>query len=104
MLSEKRAVWAGVLLLAPSLVCLALTVWLDLHTDPAGVGAQYAPGWGWTYALIGAVQAALAAVILVLEHRVVRPGDLSRLGRAFFTMNAAMSATVFVFALVDRLW
>jgi len=28
--------------------------------------------------------------------------DLSRLGAAFFNMNAVMSATVFGFALVDR--
>ncbi|WP_459985410.1 sensor histidine kinase [Nocardioides sp. AN3] len=67
--AEKRAVWAGVLLLAPSLVCLALTIWLDLHTDPTGVGAQYAPGWAWSYALIGAIQAMLAAVILVRDPR-----------------------------------
>jgi hypothetical protein len=32
----------------------------------------------------------------------VRADDLSRLNAAFFTMNAVMSATVFGFALVDR--
>jgi 4-hydroxybenzoate polyprenyltransferase len=68
------------------------------------VVALVAFGWGagfgsWYYAGV-----AVAAVILGLEHRVVRPGDLSRLGRAFFTMNAVLSATVFGFALVDRLW
>jgi signal transduction histidine kinase len=67
--AETRAVWAGALLLAPSLVCLALTVWLDLRTNPQGVGAQYAPGWAWSYALIGALQAALAALILVRDPR-----------------------------------
>jgi 4-hydroxybenzoate polyprenyltransferase len=68
------------------------------------VVALVAFGWGagfgrWYYAGV-----AVAAVILDLEHRLVRPGDLSRLGRAFFTMNAVLSATVFAFALVDRLW
>jgi 4-hydroxybenzoate polyprenyltransferase len=38
----------------------------------------------------------------VYEHRLVRPDDLSRLNAAFFTMNAVMSATVFVFAMADR--
>ena len=33
----------------------------------------------------------------------IRPGDLSRLDAAFFTMNGVMSLTVFAFALVDRL-
>ena len=41
--------------------------------------------------------------ILAYEHRLVRPGDLSRLDAAFFTMNGVMSLTVFAFALVDRL-
>ena len=45
----------------------------------------------------------VAAGILVYEHRLVRPGDLSRLDAAFFTMNGVMSVTVFAFALIDRL-
>jgi 4-hydroxybenzoate polyprenyltransferase len=44
----------------------------------------------------------LAAVILAYEHSLVRPGDLSRLDAAFFTMNGIMSVTVFAFALLDR--
>jgi len=43
-----------------------------------------------------------AAAILIYEHQLVRPGDLSRLDAAFFTMNGVMSVTVFLFALVDR--
>ena len=45
----------------------------------------------------------VAAGILAYEHRLVRPGDLSRLDAAFFTMNGVMSVTVFLFALADRL-
>lgn len=65
----RRAGWAAALLIVPSLACLVLSVWLDLTTDPDGVGAQHAPGWGWTYTLIGAVQAALAAIILFRDAR-----------------------------------
>lgn len=60
-----------------------------------GLGAGFG---GWYYAGV-----AVAAGILVYEHRLVRADDLSRLNAAFFTMNAVMSATVFVFALADRL-
>ncbi len=49
------------------------------------------------------VGVAAAAVILWLEHRMVRADDLSRLGSAFFTLNAIMSAAVLAFALLDRL-
>jgi 4-hydroxybenzoate polyprenyltransferase len=44
----------------------------------------------------------VAAAILLYEHRLVRPGDLTRLDAAFFTMNGVMSITVFAFALADR--
>jgi 4-hydroxybenzoate polyprenyltransferase len=60
-----------------------------------GFGAGFG---GWYYA--GVV---VAAGILLYEHQLVKPGDLSRLDAAFFTMNGVMSVTVFGFALVDRM-
>jgi 4-hydroxybenzoate polyprenyltransferase len=60
-----------------------------------GIGA----GFGAWY--FGGIVA--AAGILIYEHQLVKPGDLSRLDAAFFTMNGVMSVTVFCFALVDRL-
>jgi 4-hydroxybenzoate polyprenyltransferase len=65
---------------------------------PALVVFGSGAGFGlWYY--LGLV---VAAGILVYEHQLVRPGDLSRLDAAFFTMNGVMSLTVFGFALVDR--
>ncbi len=60
-------------------------------------------GWGAGFGPVYYAGLAVAAGILVYEHRLVRPGDLSRLDAAFFTMNGIMSVTVFGFALVDRL-
>jgi len=60
-------------------------------------------GWGAGFGVWYFVGVAVAAGILVYEHRLVRPNDLSRLGAAFFNLNAVMSGTVFGFALVDRL-
>lgn len=68
-------------------------------TIPALAIFGYVAGFGWWYAA-GLVA---AAGILAYEHRLVRPGDLSRLDAAFFTMNGVMSVTVFGFALLDRL-
>ncbi len=45
----------------------------------------------------------IAAVILVWEHRLVKPADLSRLDAAFFTMNGIMSVVVFLGVLTDRI-
>ncbi len=60
-------------------------------------------GWGAGFGTWYVVGVAAAACILAYEHRLVKPGDLSKLDAAFFTMNGVMSVTVFAFALVDRL-
>lgn len=43
----------------------------------------------------------IVAVAFVYEHRVVRPHDLSRLNRAFFTVNGFIGIALFVCALAD---
>jgi 4-hydroxybenzoate polyprenyltransferase len=46
---------------------------------------------------------AVAALLLLYEHSLVRPGDLSRLNAAFFTMNGVISIAFFCFVLAERL-
>jgi 4-hydroxybenzoate polyprenyltransferase len=68
-------------------------------TIPALALFGYGAGFGvWYY--VGLI---VATGILAYEHHLVRPGDLSRLDAAFFTMNGVMSLTVFGFALLDRI-
>jgi len=62
------------------------------------VVAGVALGGGLLY-IIGAV---VVAALLVYEHSLVTPGDLSRLDAAFFTMNGIISVTFFGFVLVER--
>ena len=59
-------------------------------------------GWGSGFGGVYFVGVAVAAAILVWEHQLVRPGDLSRVNEAFFRMNGVMSIVVFMFALGDR--
>lgn len=59
-------------------------------------------GWGAGFGIWYFAGVLAAAAILAYEHQLVKPGDLSRLDAAFFTMNGVMSVTVFTFALVDR--
>jgi 4-hydroxybenzoate polyprenyltransferase len=84
-LGERRAILLAKLLHGVTIPALALFGW------GAGFG-------GWYFAGLVA-----AAAILAYEHQLVRPGDISRLDAAFFTMNGVMSVTVFLFALLDRL-
>ncbi|HMA43377.1 MAG TPA: UbiA-like polyprenyltransferase [Gemmatimonadales bacterium] len=60
-----------------------------------GAGA----GLGWVYY----AGVAVGALVITYEHQLVRPGDLSRLNAAFFTMNGIVSIVVFLGALGDRL-
>lgn len=46
---------------------------------------------------------AAVAALLVYEHSLVRPGDLSKLDAAFFTMNGVISLLLFAFVLAGRL-
>lgn len=73
---------------------------LHAITVPALVLFGIGAGFGTLYF----VGIAAAAGILLREHSLIRPDDLSGLGTAFFRMNAVMSVTVFAFALADRLF
>jgi len=84
-LGERRAILVAKLLHGMTIPALAVFGW------GTGFGTWYFAGLG------------VAAGILVYEHRLVHPGDLSRLDAAFFTMNGVMSVTVFCFALIDRI-
>lgn len=56
-------------------------------------------GLGWIY-FLGVVA---VSGMLIYEHRLVKPDDLSRLDAAFFNMNGYISVTIFLFTLVDAL-
>ncbi|MCG6551060.1 MAG: putative 4-hydroxybenzoate polyprenyltransferase [Candidatus Magnetominusculus sp. LBB02] len=45
---------------------------------------------------------AAVACLLIYEHRLVRPGDLSKLDIAFFNMNGYISITVLAFIALDK--
>ena len=59
----------------------------------------FSKGLGILY-LIGVV---VVAGLLIYEHLLVRPDDLSRLDAAFFNMNGYISVTIFLFTLADAL-
>jgi 4-hydroxybenzoate polyprenyltransferase len=76
----------------------ALTV---LSLALVGVGAF--PGGGAASVLYWAGVIVVAALLLY-EHSLVRPGDLSKLDAAFFTMNGVISLLLFGFVLAGRLY
>ena len=75
-----------------SRICHALTtalfVWYAILTD--------AGAFLW-------LGLAIVAGAFVYEHTIVRPHDLSRLNRAFFSVNGFIGIALFVCALLDLL-
>ncbi|MFF5131489.1 menaquinone biosynthesis prenyltransferase MqnP [Streptomyces syringium] len=69
-------------------VTTGLLVWYALAT---GAGAFF---WGGLVVVAGA---------FLYEHSIVKPHDLSRLNRAFFTVNGFIGIALFVCALLDLL-
>lgn len=67
-------------------VAVALWIW-----------AAFLGGLGWVY-LLGV---AAVAALLVYEHWLVRGSDLSRIDKAFFTVNSYVGLTLFAFAATD---
>src|SRR5262249_27757006 len=79
----RFALWASTV---AHVVTFALFAW---YGDLVGYG------WPWWVGL------AVTAVAFGYEHAIVRPTDLSRVNRAFFTANGVVGIVLFVFALVD---
>ena len=82
---------------ARSAIAIARTLHVLSVLALVAVGIAVHAG-AWYYA--GVV---LAAALLVYEHSLVAPDDLSRLDAAFFTMNGMISIAFFFFVLMDRL-
>ncbi len=80
-------------------VAFALKLSIAVHVVTFGLFAWYGLlvgfGWPWWFGL------AVTAVAFVYEHAIVRPSDLSRVNRAFFTANGFVGIALFVFAVVD---
>lgn len=64
----------------------------------AAVGVSFGLGTIYTAGLV------VVAGLMVYEHSLVKPDDLSRLGVAFMNANAAISTVFFAFTLGDVLW
>jgi len=63
------------------------------------VGLGLSLGLGWIYYL----GVAATAGLLVYEHRLITPSDMSRIDVAFFNVNSYIAGVLFLFTLADAL-
>jgi len=61
--------WTLLVLPALTSALLALTIGLDLATPASGPGVELAPGYGWSYGVLGLLLAGLATVVLLHDVR-----------------------------------
>jgi 4-hydroxybenzoate polyprenyltransferase len=80
-------------------VAAALTTARLLHV--ATIACLAALAWRAELSWIYALAIALAALLLVWEHRLVSPDDLSRVDLAFFTINGWIGVGLFVGLALD---
>jgi 4-hydroxybenzoate polyprenyltransferase len=80
---------------------IATALWVSSAVHVTALGFF---GWFGVAAGFGAtwwMGVALAGAALIYEHTIVRPDDLSRVNRAFFTVNGLIGIGLFAFAVVD---
>jgi 4-hydroxybenzoate polyprenyltransferase len=82
---------------------LGIPAALGVSTLSHAVAAAFFLLAGWA-AHLGAVYftvAALTGVVLMAEHLLVKPDDMSRVNVAFFTMNGVISVVLFLATVID---
>lgn len=73
--------------------------WLHVASFIAFISLGVVSGMGWIYYL----GVFISGAIMVYEHSLVKPHDLSKLDVAFFTMNGILSVVMFIFSIGDLL-
>ncbi|WP_028544252.1 UbiA-like polyprenyltransferase [Paenibacillus taiwanensis] len=76
---------------------LRIARWFHIVTAIGFVMLAFMTSLSWWY-IIGMV---IACGLLIYEHLIVKPHDLTKLNTAFFTMNGVLSIVVFGFTLLD---
>lgn len=121
LLSAAVALWVAGFDMIYACQDYAFDVSMHLHSVPARLGVAGALRLAaachlvmlvllallpWTYPLFGAIYQTGVVVIgllLVYEHWLVRPDDLSRVNQAFFHMNAVVSLGLLAVGVVELL-
>jgi 4-hydroxybenzoate polyprenyltransferase len=83
---------------------IAAALWIARAFHVIMVGLLVALGVVFGLGKLAAVGILTVILLLVYEHSLVKPNDLSRLNAAFFTMNGVISVLFFVFVAADVLW
>ncbi|KZE77235.1 UbiA-like polyprenyltransferase [Paenibacillus elgii] len=76
---------------------LLIARWFHIVTAAGLISLFFLTDLSWVY-LAGVL---VSYALLMYEHLIVKPTDLTKLNTAFFTMNSTLSISLFVFTLID---
>jgi 4-hydroxybenzoate polyprenyltransferase len=86
----------------PSKLGIAAALWVSRATHAACVALLVLLGWlSPELATLYFVGVALALALLLIEHSLVKPDDLSNVGLAFFTVNGIISVALGTLGVID---
>ena len=81
------------------------SLWIARLTHLACVGFLILLGWQTPELhFLYWIGVGLAVLLLMIEHALVRPNDLSKISLAFFTVNGIISLLIGSLGVVDILW
>ncbi len=87
----------------PRLLGIASALWLSRVFHVLMLVSLVALARSFSLGPLSLAGIAAVAALLVWEHRLVKPGDLSRVNAAFFTVNGCVSVLFFLFWAADIL-
>ena len=82
---------------------IARALWISRALHAGMVACLLALAAGFRLGALSLTGVAAIAALLIFEHRLVKPDDLSRVNAAFFTVNGYVSVLFFVFWAADML-
>ena len=82
---------------------VATALWIARFLHLAAFGAMLHVGQVFALGIVYYVGVAAIGLLLIYEHRLVKPDDLSKAGIAFMNLNAAISVAYFLFTAIDVL-
>jgi 4-hydroxybenzoate polyprenyltransferase len=87
----------------PARLGIPLALWVARLFHVAMIGSLAALAFSLGLGPVAWLGVAVVTALIVWEHRLVNPGDLSRIDAAFFTMNGNISVLFFLFWAADIL-
>lgn len=86
----------------PAMFGIPGALWISRITHIACLAAMIALGLlSPTLHVLYFVGVAIAAILLLVEHAIVKPNDLSKVGLAFFTVNGIISVVIGTLGILD---